>query len=89
MVLFLILHTESIIQVQAKYTCVVGQEHKGDFQWQWVLPYKNPCECSKIWYGGANIYTPKRPFEPVYVKEPLIDDNISESRGHALNRLGK
>ncbi len=87
---FNIIFAESTIQVHAKYTCEVGLEHNEDYQWRWVLPYKDPCECSRIRFGGANTDTPKRPFKPVYVEEPLISDNIGEIRDHyGLNCSGK
>ena len=77
--------TESMIQ--SKYTIEVGQENNSDYQW--VLSYKDPCESSNFWYGGGNMFTPKRSFKPVYVETPVVGDNIDEIRDHfGLNCIG-
>ncbi len=71
-----------MVDVRAHYICEVGQERDENNAWRWVLPYEDPCECTSIRYGGANIQTPKRPFKPVYVDEPLVGDNIEKIREH-------
>ena len=50
--------------------------------WRWVLPYKDPCKCTKVRFGGMNIDTPKRSFDPVYVNKPLVSDDIEKIRDH-------
>ncbi len=81
---------EIMIQVQAKYTCEVGQENNEYHQRRWVLPYKDPCQCSNIRYGGVNAYSLKRSFKPVYAETPMVGDNIGEIRDHYdMNCIGK
>ena len=82
-------NTESMIQIQAKYTCEVGQENNENRS-QWVLPYKDPCKCSEVRYGGANMFSPTYSFKPVYVETPMIGNNIGKIRDHfGLNCIGK
>ena len=80
----------NILHLEARLRCQVGKEDdKGD-KMGWVLSYKDPCRCSIIHYGGLNIVTPKRPFKPVYVDQPLSSDNAGVIRDHyGLNCLGK
>ncbi|XP_072041784.1 uncharacterized protein [Amphiura filiformis] len=72
---------ESMIQVRAQYVCEVGQEKDGN-RWRWVLPYRDPCRCTKVRFGGSNPYTPKRPFEPVYVDKPFVGDDVNKIWKH-------
>ncbi|XP_072021209.1 hyalin-like [Amphiura filiformis] len=71
-----------MIHVRAHYTCEVGQEKNEDNNFRWVLPYKDPCRCTKVRYGGLNAFMPKRPFKPVNVEKPLVGDNVGEIRDH-------
>ncbi|XP_072021186.1 hyalin-like [Amphiura filiformis] len=73
---------ETMIHVRAHQTCEVGREKNEDDDFRWVLPYKDPCQCKKVRYGGLNTFTPKRPFKPVYVEKPLVGDNVGEIRDH-------
>ena len=68
-------------QVRAHY-CDVGREKDLHGNWRWVLPYRDPCKCTKVRLGGMNIDTPERSFNPVYVNEPLVSDNIEKIRDH-------
>ncbi|XP_072017507.1 hyalin-like [Amphiura filiformis] len=73
---------ESIIHVRARYVCEVGQEEKGGKRWRWVLSHKDQCRCTKIRFGGSNVNTPERSFNPVYVDKPLIGDNVEKIMEH-------
>ena len=70
-----------MIHVRAHYICEVGQE-KDDKNWRWVLPYKDPCKCTSIRRGGMNTHTPIRSFDPVYVDQPLLSNELKEIREH-------
>ncbi|XP_072017312.1 EGF-like repeat and discoidin I-like domain-containing protein 3 [Amphiura filiformis] len=72
---------ESMIRVRAQNVCEVGQEKEGT-RWRWVLPYRDPCLCTKVRFGGSNINTPTRPFNPVYVDKPLVGDDVRKIREH-------
>ncbi len=64
------------------HKCEVGQERDVYHVWHWVLPYDDPCQCTSIVRGGANMITPKRYFEPVYVDKPLFTSDVNEIRKH-------
>ncbi|XP_072017311.1 EGF-like repeat and discoidin I-like domain-containing protein 3 [Amphiura filiformis] len=72
---------ESMIRVRAQNVCEVGQEKEGT-RWRWVLPYRDPCLCTKVRFGGSNINTPTRPFNPVYVDKPWVGDDVKKIREH-------
>ena len=64
------------------HPCYVGQERDPNNQWLWVLPYEDPCLCTSLRFGGLNIDTPKRDFDPVYVETPLLSDDLKEIRDY-------
>ena len=64
------------------HTCEVGREKDETNTWMWVLPYPDPCLCTKVIMGGMNTWTPMRPFKPVYAKSPLLSDDVKEIRMH-------
>ncbi|XP_072016912.1 hyalin-like [Amphiura filiformis] len=72
---------ESMIHVRAEYICEVGRESEGNIL-RWFLLNSDPCRCTKVRLGGSNAYTPKRMFDPVYVKYPLIGDDVEKIREH-------
>ncbi|XP_072048651.1 uncharacterized protein [Amphiura filiformis] len=61
--------------------CHVGQEHY-NHTWTWVLPYADPCRCTSVIYGGANVDTPRRTFKPVYVDKPFATSDVSKIMKH-------
>ena len=72
---------EQLLQIEA-YTCAIAREEDPFNEWRWVLPYPNPCKCSRVIMDGLNTWTPRRPFVPVYAKNPLLSDDISVIRDH-------
>ena len=73
--------TGHFLKVNA-YICEVGRERNADYEWRWVLPYHNPCECTSVIMGGMNTWIPIRSFVPVYVVSPLLSDDIETIRTH-------
>ncbi|XP_072017425.1 uncharacterized protein [Amphiura filiformis] len=63
---------ESTIRVRAQYVCESGHQEKAGKRWRWVLTPRDPCLCTKVKFGGLNAYTPKQPFDPVYVDNPFV-----------------
>ena len=70
-----------LVQVNANI-CEVGRERNQYNEWKWVLPYPDPCSCTKIIMGGMNTWTPIRPFVPTYVNTPLLSEDLKAIRSH-------
>ncbi len=70
--------------VTQAFQCEVGQEPDPakNNKMRWVLPYKDPCQCTNIIQGGLNTITPRRPFKPHYIDTPLVTSDISKIRKH-------
>ena len=62
--------------------CMVGQERDVNNNWRWVLPYEDPSTCTSVRFGGLNMDTPERSFDPTYVKKSLVSDDLEEIRDH-------
>ena len=73
--------TDNFLEVKA-YICEVGNEINANNEWQWVLPFQKPCECTSVVMGGINTWIPTREFVPVYALNLLVSDNINEIREH-------
>ena len=60
----------------------MGREIYQNKVWKWVLPYPDLCRCTALVIGGMNAWTPIRSFEPSYVEDPFLFDDINEIRDH-------
>ena len=84
----LLFSTGHLTRVDAN-TCEVANERNRHNEWKWVLPYPNPCGCTKIIMGGMNTWTPIRPFVPTYVETPLLSHDVDEIRRHYRLKCNK
>ena len=60
------------------HVCYAGNEPDSSGKMRWVLPYRNPCDCTEIRLGGVNMQAPQRPFQPRYLNSFVITDDIKE-----------
>ncbi|XP_038075886.1 uncharacterized protein LOC119743535 [Patiria miniata] len=54
------------VMVADGMVCYLGNEPDSNGTVQWVLPYRDPCECKEIRLGSFNTRAPSRPFTPTY-----------------------
>ncbi|XP_072017378.1 uncharacterized protein [Amphiura filiformis] len=51
--------------------CVVGQGNDHGHIWRWVLHDDDPCSCTSVTFGGANLMTTMQTSKQDYVEEPM------------------
>ena len=79
---YLFIPTVYLIEVKA-YTCEAGRERDQFNEWKWVLPYTDPCECTRVIVGGLNTWTPISPLNlGQFYDELLLSNDIKEIREH-------
>ncbi|XP_033627008.1 fibrinogen gamma chain-like [Asterias rubens] len=60
------------------FSCSFGREpnpkENGIIRWVMPLNHRLRCQCTSIYPGGMNTYTPERGFDPFYTDRPLFTD---------------
>ncbi|XP_033628497.1 fibroleukin-like [Asterias rubens] len=60
------------------FSCSFGREpnpkENGILRWVMPLNHRLRCQCTSIYPGGMNTYTPERGFDPFYTDHPLFTD---------------
>ncbi|XP_071789745.1 uncharacterized protein [Asterias amurensis] len=60
------------------FSCSFGREpdpkKNGIIRWVMPLNHRLRCQCTSIYPGGMNTYTPERAFDPFYTDHPLFTD---------------
>ncbi|XP_071790406.1 angiopoietin-4-like [Asterias amurensis] len=60
------------------FSCSFGREpnpkENGIIRWVMPLNHRLRCQCTSIYPGGMNTYTPERGFDPFYTDHPLFTD---------------
>ncbi|XP_071790474.1 microfibril-associated glycoprotein 4-like [Asterias amurensis] len=60
------------------FSCSFGKEpnpkENGIIRWVMPLNHRLRCQCTSIYPGGMNTYTPERGFDPFYTDHPLFTD---------------
>ncbi|XP_071789746.1 uncharacterized protein [Asterias amurensis] len=60
------------------FSCSFGREpdpkKNGIIRWVMPLNHRLRCQCTSIYPGGMNTYTPERGFDPFYTDHPLFTD---------------
>ena len=75
------------IQVNGK-SCEVGIHLDQFNEWKWVLPYPDPCTCTKVIMGGVNTWNFGHPFMRTY-DSSLFSDDVNEFLDQLLLTCGE
>ena len=73
--------SDYFIKVNASI-CEVGREKNEDNVWKWVLPYPDPCVCTRVIMGGMDTWKPIRPIVPAFTETPLLSNDVNAIRAH-------
>ena len=60
----------------------MGRERNQLDEWKWVLPYLDPCGCTRVIMGGMNTWTPIRTYVPTYADSPFWSEDMKAIRMH-------